>query len=128
MSEQQELFLKEIKLVQDQWKKTLKNIFIPVISAILIMSIAGGVATFYTAKSNTRRVEIVEKNSVSQEQFIQFMDENRRAQAAAIRAMDTDNNNDMNEFYRINARIDDLIRDMYPYATRGGLTHPDNIN
>lgn len=96
------------------------RIFIPIAVAIILASGSFAVAAPFRIKAIEAKTEAIEKSYVSNTMMAIYMNQLREANALMRESLENHTQFDIEEFARINARMDRLIRQMVPYTTRGG--------
>ena len=113
MSENETLFIKEMR-------KTLMRIFIPIAVAMILGVGSFAVAAPFRIKANEQRTDAIERSYVSNEMMALYMNQMREANMLMRESLESHTDFDIEEFARINARMDRMIREMVPHNTRGG--------
>ena len=114
MSGNEKLFLQEMR-------RTLLRIFIPVIVAIILGAGTFAIAAPFRIKAVEKTTKAIEESYVSETMMAIYLNELRRTNALMRQGLESDKEFNKEEFARINKRMDDLIREMVPHNTRGGI-------
>lgn len=112
MSETEKLFLHEMR-------KTLMRIFIPVTVAIILGAGSFAVAAPGRIKAIEKKTEAIEKSYVTNTMMAIYVNQLREANSLMRASLENHTKFDVEEFARINDRMDALIREMVPHNTRG---------
>ena len=113
MSEKETEFLKALR-------RTLLRIFIPVIS-IIVIGVGGTLfALPHRVKAMETQVKTINENYVDHKILIRYLEETKSLNLVITNALAEHKQFDIQEFDRINKRIDALIMEAFPHIVRGG--------
>ena len=106
---------------ENKFIRQLKLVLIGILGPFIIAGVLNAIVMIPNVKANKESIELVKEQYVTNDMMIRYVDEFRRANETLGKALDTRENKDIEEFARINKRMDDLIKEMYPYKTRGAV-------
>jgi len=121
MSDKESEFLKEL---DRKVRSALMKIVITVIVAIAVAAVSFLVFLPARVSAMETTVKVINENYVDNKRLALITDAINDQNRILAEAFDNHKQFDRDEFDRINKRIDDLIREMIPYNTRGA----DNTN
>lgn len=111
MSEKESTFIRQLKIT-----------LITVLGPFAILVIFSLINDHFNIKGNKEHIDAVEsnmKNYVDNATLIIYIDEFRRANQAMAEALNAHGTMSMEEFNRVNLRIDAIVRASVPNNTRG---------
>lgn len=114
MSGNEKLFLQEMR-------RTLLRIFVPVAVAIILAAGSFAIAAPFRIKAIEEKTDAIEKSYVTNTMMTLYLNQLREANSVMRQSLESDKEFNKEEFTRINKRMDDLIREMVPHNTRGGI-------
>lgn len=108
MSETESKFIRQLKIT-----------LISVLAPFIIVGTVNAIVDHHRIKNNQAHLETIEKSYVTNTMMAIYVNQLREANSLMRDALEGHEEFDKEEFARINARMDRLIREMVPYKTRG---------
>lgn len=115
MSETEKQFLHEMR-------KTLLRIFIPVMVAVVLAAGSFVIAAPFRIKAIEEKTAAIERSHVSNAMMAIYLNEWRESNSLMRESLENHAEFDKEEFARINARMDQLMQEMFRNRTRSNLT------
>ncbi len=108
MSETESKFIRQLKIT-----------LISVLGPFIIVGSVNAIVDHHRIQNNQKHLEAIEKSYVTNTMMTLYLNQMRETNKLMRESLDTHTEFDVDEFARINVRMDELIRDMIPHNTRG---------
>ena len=108
MSETESKFIRQLKIT-----------LISVLTPFIIVGTINAISDHHRIQNNQRHLESIEKSYVTNTMMVVYVNQLREANTLMRVALEGHEEFDKEEFARINARMDRLIREMVPHNIRG---------